>query len=261
MIAMPRHDLRTVIRKLGLSSGLQLCLDAGHETSLPASSTKWVDLSGNGYDFFRGTTAGADSTDPTINGTAGNRSSSEYLSFDGGDLLQYDSTNETWMESLHKDNALFSLMAWFYPATTTANQGIIATCRGNNAEIGWHSQVSTGNVFGTGARAGGSSAINTSAGEAVVDAQWNCLQLTMDEAAGGTASTIGVNGVYTAFDGTYLSPSASSATQTMRIGIRNNDDPIENGGRIASLAMWSGVGLGENQHRALFQATRGKFGV
>src|SRR5688572_10725967 len=106
--------LLTILNGLGLTANLKLCLDAGDNLSAPAAATSWLDRSGNGYDFFRGTTSGADATDPTFNGTPGELSAAEYWSFDGGDFFRYDTTNETWMQNLHKNNALLSFFCWLY---------------------------------------------------------------------------------------------------------------------------------------------------
>jgi len=101
------------ITTAGLTSGLQLALDAGDTNSYSGSGQSWLDTSGNGYDFFRGITGGANSDDPTFNGTSGGISINEYWSFDGDDFFIYDSANETWMNNLHKNNAQWSWLFAF----------------------------------------------------------------------------------------------------------------------------------------------------
>ena len=96
----------------GLTSGLRVVLDAGSADA--GSGQSWLDVSGNGVDFFRGADGNSSTDDPAYNGTLGNLSSSEYYSYDGGDFFTYDSTNESWMQDMHKDNAEFSIAMWLY---------------------------------------------------------------------------------------------------------------------------------------------------
>ena len=108
----PPLSFYDVINALGLTGGLKLVLDAGDVSSY-SSGQSWLDLSGNGYDFYLGDTSSSESSDPTFNGTPGNLSTSEYFAFDGGDYFIYDSANETWMQNIHKDNAKFTICIWF----------------------------------------------------------------------------------------------------------------------------------------------------
>jgi len=105
----PAWNLEEIIRGLSLDTNLKLCLDAGEGDSY-TSGQSWLDLAGSGYDFFLGQDGSSDSTDPTFNGVANTMTSSEYWSFDGGDYFTYDTTNETWMENLHKAGALLILV-------------------------------------------------------------------------------------------------------------------------------------------------------
>lgn len=258
MISMPRADLLTVVRKLGLSTGLKLCLDAGDSDSY-TSGQSWLDRSGNGYDFFLGATNSVTTDDPTFNGTAGRRSSSEYFSFDGGDIFQYDSANETWMNNLHKDNAKFTLVGMFYLPDTTTTQGLFSTARGNNADTGFSTYVA-GTAVGFNVRTGSASAISAvNVTTLPTSSAWNFIGLTVDEAAG--TGFWCVNGSEDTFTSTYTSPSSGSATGTLRIGSRRTDSLLVSGSRIASAAMWEGVAIDASQMRALFQATRGKFAI
>ena len=53
---LARMPAITMLRRLGLTNGLKLCLDAGDANSY-TSGEPWLDTSGNGYDFNRGTTS------------------------------------------------------------------------------------------------------------------------------------------------------------------------------------------------------------
>lgn len=252
--------LINVIANLGLLSNLKLCLDAGDGNSLPAGSTKWLDLSGNGYDFFRGTTAGAEATDPAINGTADNLSSSEYLSFDGGDFLTYDSANEAWMNNLHKDGVKYSVAIWVWYAAV-GSAGFMGTNGNSASQTGMSMGMSgAGKLFASATNGSGVNAMQNISAADVPTGQWSFLSATVDESA--ALHRLGVNATFEIFNGTFTSPSAAAATRTMQIGARgNNQVPLPNTSRAAGVMMWEGVALTEAEMSALFQLTRSRFGV
>lgn len=239
--------LITSLSNAGLTTNLQTCLDAGDSASY-SSGQSWLDRSGNGQDFFRGSGSGSDASDPTFNGSAGGLSSGEYFSFDGGDYLTYDSANETWMQNIHKNNALFTLAISFYLGSLSATQYLMAT--GNNsASIGFEMDISTGGALALYILNGSGTVLHPSS-LTISANQWNHYILSIDEAAGGTASHHSINGSITAFDGTYASPSASSASGTLKLGGRPAaSSSLVSGSRIGMLAGWS---------RALSQSETGQ---
>ena len=104
------------IDQAGLLTDLELCLDAGAASSY-TSGQKWLDMSGNGYDFFLGSEGASASTgdEPTFTGSAGGLSDSEYFVMDGGDFFSYDTgTLESWMTDMYKDNATWTVLMWTY---------------------------------------------------------------------------------------------------------------------------------------------------
>ncbi len=247
----------------GLSSGRQIILDAGDGNSLPAASTKWLDVSGNGYDFFRGTTAGAEGSDPTINGTQDARTSSEYLSFDGGDVAVYDAANETWMTNLHKDNAAFTIVTWIYWGSVPGGgdvQRIVGTRK---------SSSETGIAFADGGSGvpqfvcsdGSSNILNISGAQTFVASTWQFVALSLNEATGANGAIIQVNGVQSLHTSTYSGPSTGNATSTLRIGASNVlDGTFNSGTRMGMFGMWS-TALTATQLTNLFTATRYRYGV
>jgi hypothetical protein len=253
-------SLQEVINRQGLTSGLKLCLDAGDAASY-SSGQSWLDRSGNGYDFFRGTTSGAGSTDPTFNGTPGGLSASEYWSFDNTQLFTYDSGNETWMNNLHKDNALFTLVTWCYPTGSAVN-GFWGTRGGSSNNIGadFNCATNTGNVTLAIANGSGTTALTANPNLGAVDDQWQFFAASMDE-AGGTLTLVR-NGTASTASASYSSPSASNASFTAQIGASGGGAAtINNGGRMAMFAAWEGVALSNDQIQSIFVATRARFGV
>lgn len=263
--AFPKKAI-DVVRYLRLTSGLQLCLDAGDAASLPASATSWLDLSGNGFDFFLGTDATAQATDPSINGTAGQLAAGNYLGFDGGDYLTYDAANETWMNSLHKDNALFTLLFWVYFGTAPAAgvNRIFGNCGATpSAANGIRFLIDnpSGSVLFQVFKTDASLAENVNSGATTVTGgAWYQIAISVDEAA--DSGFFGINGTAVTFSAAYTTPAAGDATFTTQIGAGgNNNSPLSANSRMAMAAAWSGRALSQGEVSAFFNATRGRFGV
>lgn len=253
-------ELIHVIRRCGLTSGLKLCLDAGDAASY-GSGQSWLDTSGNGYDFFRGLDGSAAADDPTFNGTAGQRSTGEYWSFDGADFFRYDAVNEAWMNNIHKDNAKFTLFAWLYLSLGTA-QAIAGTETGT-VEVGFDWFVTgTSKLYFDITKGSGGTALETQTTLVLSGSIWSLCAVSLDESVGANGMIHYMNGLAELFSSTYTTPSAANATHTMEIGARGNGSiPISNTGRLGMFAAWEGVALTVPQLNALYMGTRGRFGV
>lgn len=252
-----RMTLIEILTRQGLTGNLKLCLDAADSVSLPASSTKWLDRSGGGYDFFRGTTAGAEATDPTINGSAGGRSSNEYLSFDGGDYLLYDTTSEAWMSNIHKSTCKFTAIMWIY-VTGTAIQRLLGN-RSATTHVGFSVAINIDPEFAV--SNGSANVINQGSGLTVPLNTW--FQLAVSYDAVTPTLFMRLNNTNAGLSTTPgAAHSAANATNNFQIGaVVGATDPIDAGGRMAMLAMWEGVALTTTQISAVYHATRNRFGV
>jgi hypothetical protein len=250
------------VQDLGLTSGLKLCLDAGDVNSYTGTGQKWLDTSGNGYDFFRGTTSASQSSDPTFNGTAGGQSSSEYWSFDGGDFFTYDSANETWMNNIHKNNAVFTLATWVYFATVAGgNLNVMAgtAIDGFDRGFAFFCGQNTGRLGINILNGGGSSVALQYLHSTVAAANtWHFVAVSINESTG--ALVFRVDGAEETASVAYSSPSSSNATRTMTLGT-DGDDHFPSGGRMASVLAWEGTALTAQNLTDLFTLTRTKFGV
>ena len=247
-----------------LTSGLQFCLDAGSASSYDGSSQKWDDLSGNGQDFFRGADNTATTDDPTFNGTSGDLSSTEYFSFDGGDFFRYDSANETWVNNLQKNNALFSAAFLVYTVDNNNSvEGLFGTRANSNSNNGCDFKLSTG----TGSRG----AVTISDGANLLNIQtnnnytlfnaWEFFGLSIDEASGAGGSRLWSNAQgATTFDATYSNPGTGDATYTLELcAVGNNQRELSSGFRIAMAAMWDGVALSAANFSTLSAAMLARF--
>lgn len=251
-----------IVTSLGLATNLKLCLDAGDSNSY-AGGASWLDTAGSGYDFFRGTTSGADASDPTFNGTQGGRSSAEYFSVDGSDYFTYDTTNETWMNNIHKDSAQWTVAMWFYTTTLGTARGMMGTDNGDAANIGFNILASTTNSLririGNGS---GSRPLDWNPGTPNFVSGWNFLSVRLDETDGTNGLSLVINGSSETTSGTYTSPSASNATSTLQILAEgNNVLPARSGDRIGMFWMWEGTVLSTTNLSSIYTASRTRYGV
>lgn len=260
--ALMRSNLYQAIRRLGFAGNLQVCLDAGDVVSYDGTSQTWTDLTANGFSFFRGAT-GVDTTpDPTFNGTAGNRSSSEYFSLDAGDYFTYDTTNEAWMQRLHQDSAIFAMAWWMQKGAAGVIQGLFGTM-GATSNTGIRLTITAAERVQVQVRNAGNIVLSVqgSASLLVPLNTWSMIGFSMNEAEDG--AELFINGVAEEVSGaTYTLPAAGNASFAMQIGATGNAvSPLTNTSRIAAFAAWEGTDMGGDDFQALFQATRGKFNV
>ena len=257
-----RFALKEIIQRAGQTDSLKLCFDAADAESF-TSGQSWLDRSGNGYDFFLGTTSGADATDPTFNGTAGGRSSSEYFTTGGNDFFRYDTTNEAWMQTLHKDNAVFSSIAWLYAVDTVGAWGIWGTrgASGTGTGATLVSNGAGGGLLMSVKNAGADGLTFESATAKITAATWSMAAVSVDEAAG--IGLMRLNQLTDTFTSTYTTPAAGDASFTMEILASGNavNTGVASGNRIASIAIWQGRALSAYELSVLFEMSRLRFGV
>lgn len=250
--------LKEVLYSLSLTTNLKLCLDAGDVNSFPSSTgTKWLDVSGNGYDFFRGADGSASSDDPAFNGLVAGQSANEFFSFDGGDRFVYDTTSESWMDALHKDNAKFSMVGWFRLVNS------VTTIFGNSdavpgVTVGLEPATDTLSfiVYRPPAFPAFSEtiSINVPTGDVFVGVR-------VDEAANTWAAVVNGTAV-TGASCTYSSPSSAAAGG--RMGIGDNGGGLSrapSGTRVYAFAMYEQTALTTTQMISIYNASKAKFGL
>jgi hypothetical protein len=259
---------RTLLEKiqmLGLTANLKLCLDAGDVASFAGTGTKWLDTAGSGYDFFLGATNSAEGSDPAFNGTAGAATSSEYWSFDGGDYFTYDTTNETWMQNIHKTGGLLTVCVWLYLNTRTASQYYAGTVGVNASGTGFVLFVSSGgNISFTVRDAGTARHQIQSSGTTINTGSWYFLGVSYDESlANGTENSFVINGTSTGLNviNTSATRNSGNASYDMQIGAGGNAlNPMQSGSRMAGFLAWDRV-LSPTELDDIYQSTRARFGV
>jgi hypothetical protein len=221
--------------------------------SYDGSSQTWKDLSGGGYDFYRGSGSGSDSADPTFNGTAGKLSSGEYFSYDGGDYFTLAQSNPAWVNDLHKDNAVFTILSWEKAGFSLGDIGADGAGIALGLDASLHIDL---DVFTT------TTTVLSVASSVVANpaSAWAFSGISFTESAGTVL--FASNGSYETKSGqTYSSPATDSAGYPLQIGAQGNGlNPAAAGRGLAAMAIWSSA-LSQAQIGQIFQATRVKFGV
>lgn len=214
--------LAELIADTGITA--ELILDAGDASSYDGSSQTWTDLSGSGNHWYRGTSSGSDSTDPTFVGTAGDLSS--YFSFDGGDYFTLVSgSNPAVFQTFHKDNAKLEMgCLMFIPALINSSSGVFTTrASANQVGFQWNPmEYQSGDDYKNNiiVKNGTGNAISSnSPATPVASGAWHYFGFQLDEALGASGGFVYLdNTQWGTFDATYNSPSASSASGTALLG-------------------------------------------
>lgn len=251
-----RNGAFDIAQGLGLTTNLKLCLDPTSSASYSGGQT-WTDLSSSGTNFYRGTTNGAEASDPTYN-------SGGYFSCDGGDFFTYTGTNRpAWMNNVHKDNARFTIAMWLYvhSGSSGTSLGLIGN---TNSTLGFFlGQTSSNylmlNVFNN----GGTAKTMSNSSMTVTHNQWALYSASLDEAVGASGAFLGVNDTYFNYNSTYTSPSALDGTDVLTIGKRHvgYGTHLANGSRIGIVYFWEGSRLTTANITSLFNKTKTRYGL
>jgi hypothetical protein len=219
--------LLDIIAELGLNTNLNLVLDAADLRSYDGSSQTWTDATGQGNNFFRGTTSGAEATDPTFVGTAGGPTEGTYFSFDGGDGFQ-QSAAHTFPANWHKDNGAFTMLAVFFPIGSAVTQAIFSNSPADG--IIWY--IDASEVLSC-EHAITNVATQVLAGTAVTTSAWNFVSINFNEA--GPSCSLRTQTTVT-------SPATTASTCTdasTTISVCPSIIPLVNTSRLACFAAWS----------------------
>ena len=254
------ETLYQIIDGLGLTTNLKVCLDAGDSASYDPSvqQVSWLDTSGNGQDFFRGQSSlTPQSSDPVFNGSAGGLSSNEYWSFDGTKYFTYDTTNETWMTSLHKDNAVGSFVVMFYNVGSGGSYNHFGT-HDVSPGTGVTFSKNSANQLRWFVRNGSSTVFSFTTTETRTTAGWCFAGMSVNEASNSLLIKYDTNDISTTC--TYSSPSTGSAAITARIASGNGDIDYPNNSRMACFAAWD-TNLTAQNLTDIYDAIKGRFGL
>lgn len=255
------HAVRLAVNAQ-VGSSLKMAIDPGSSLSYSSGQTArdfmtWMP-------FVRGATSSSETSDPTFNGTPNGLSSSEYFSFDGGDWLTLNQSNPGWMNDIHQDGAEFTLAIWARIGVGATSQDIMGTAGVSNA-------ARTGFRFGLGSTDllfltiynnntvvfNGSSSVT-----AALPGEWALYMFAFSEnvsrrfARGSATGYVNATGV-----NTYTAPSTAGARFSLEIGAGGGGgSPLTAGTRIGPAWIWDRE-LTNTELEALFNATKGRFGI
>ncbi|MDO8682404.1 MAG: LamG-like jellyroll fold domain-containing protein [Armatimonadota bacterium] len=255
--------LISAIRSLGLTANLKLCLDAADPASY-TSGQSWLDTSGNGYDFFLGADGSATASDPTFVGPVGSQGA--YWSFDGNNYFTYDTTNETWMQNLHKNNAVLTIVGFYRQASQTTDRMQFLGDTGSGG-TGIEFYIASSAKLTCNVRNGASEELSATSDSALGLSAWHMVGISLTEATGVGGGFLYVDGDYAqvgasnTFNATYASPSSGNALSTMQLAALGGSAlPSASGQRLACLAVWSSA-LTKANLDSVWAAMRGRFGL
>lgn len=260
----------SAIQRAGLTTSLELCLDASDIDSYDGTSQTWADVSGNGNNFYRGTTSSSQATDPTFNGVAGRQSSADYFSHDGGDWFTLAAGSPpSWQSTLHKSAGVFTILQWAYVGNLTAlapgQAGLgcgdsLSAADGSNA-IAFTNSASTQNALSLGINNATTLIWGAKSTILVTNNAWQMLATSVDVAS--DPIRFAINGttedVNSAASGT---PSTSASPVPLVIGAvaADGNSKVINGCRLAAHCLWTRA-LSAAELVSIFNLTRSKFGV
>lgn len=240
-------SLHDAIVARGKTAGLIACYDIGAASSWPGTGQHWLDMSGNGNDVFLGPDVTVTTNDPTPAGTPGALSPLERWQFGGDDFFRHDGANPAEVETLHKNNAIWS---WFAAVNHDFGAGgnrIFATHANNPANVGVMVAITTGGGQNVTIADGGGTFDVSFNGTAALSGGWHFYAGSIYE-AGGMVSFLWVDGDYSQvggsdlFDAAYPSPSAAAATYALSIGSGGNAElPLKSGSEMSMLALFDGT--------------------
>lgn len=249
----PLASLQSIIADQDLTVGLRLLLEAGNAWSWPGTGQKWLDESGNGFDFFRGSDGTVSTNDPTFNGTPGAQTINEFWNFDGTDFFTYDKANEPWMNAIHQNNAKATILVKFYLSSLAAVAHYLVATTNSSTQIGFQFYVDTAHRMQFLVTNGTTVNYASPVTAPITVVGWHVAAFSIDEAT-ATGSMM-LDGVITAMTPTYGSPSAAAATFALTIGSAGGGaQTLPANDRIASVAAWQGVALTGAQLTALHNA-------
>lgn len=253
--------MNEAIAELGLGTNCQLILDAANASSYGGSGQTFQDLSANATAINVGNTSGSEASDPTFNGVAGVRSNAQYFSVDGGDRFRFPS-NPAWVQTLHKDNAVFTFVWWVY-ITNVTDCALFGNNRTTSSDIGVSVYTLTGGAVRFLQTKGDSvTATTVDSTGTVSTSAWHMIALSVDESLATSNALYIIDGSADALKNlSYPTPSASSASQVSEIfDVGGAALPAKSGARLAAMAAWTRA-LTSTELTNLFSAMRTRFGI
>lgn len=259
-------SLINTLSNLGLLTNLKGCYDFADSNCYSGSGQTINDLSGQGNNIFNGSSSSNTAQDMVFNGVAGRMSASEYFERNATTgFATLGGTVPAWMNAVHKDGGKISIVQWTKTPSGTYGIGSFTTYlvidgSGTTQYPGFTFGVSGGFPaplgyphFAATDNSGGS--VGYFSGTAVVPntGEWMFSGCAISEAAG--TAVIQINSTVYSGSISYSSPSTSNAGGALGMGPSGASIHQKN-----AIAFWD-ESIGADGLNAIFNATRGRFGV
>lgn len=248
-------SLDEILRSLGIAQGITL--DFGDERCDPGSGQTIRDLSGNGRNVLLGATSGASTDDPSRVGPPGLRRKGDGRQFGTATFMTIAAGNDTFIDSWHKNDALFTLGCWFYWAGVAANGRIVGTKASGASSIGLFWGPAAGGTVQAVVANGTANQTLLTPSETYRTNAWNFAAMSVDE--GGSSYAHYLNGVHEPKSGSYTSPSSSAASLALKLGARGTPDQYLPSGSIMRQFFACPAALTKAQLDAIYNLTRPGF--
>lgn len=250
---------------LGLTSGLEVCIDAGDFQSYVGSGEPWLDRTPNNFFFFLGSGSAGTLANPAFSGPAGYAPA--YFGITAaGQRFTYHGANEAVFETFHRNNASFTAMMLYYHTgaggqllsdndNTLGQNGIAIRQGGGTLQL----------IVASTATAA-SAALSVTLTASPTSGRWHFMAVSVSEAQGVSGGFFYLDGGYASsaananpFDATYINPGAGNAAQIMEIS-DGGGSSLDAGYRISTLALWSRA-LTKANLDAIWEQLRTRFGI
>lgn len=243
------------IKRLGLQTSLQFCIDAGDVASYSGSGQTVQDMSDQNHDFTFGPTTGTEATDPTFIGVAGRQSSGEYWLGTIATRKMLVTPRGTWSD-VHKNGSAFTAAFWHYHSGN--GSGVFSTLEPSDpSQVG----IAIGTFVGPPAGVWGMDVysltdITTYNSDLVIPTgQANFLAISLNEATG--AYVIQTNG--TTKTGTQAYTSTTEVASGQDVWVLPSSSASTAAGRLYNACFWTRA-LSATELLNLYNATKAKFG-
>lgn len=252
---------KDAIRQLGIGDTCVLLLDPMDPDSYKLGDQIWQDISGqvrsdltnqSADGFLLGSTASVETIDPEFNPRG-------YFEYDGTQYFFYNSTNETWMENLHKDGAISTLVSEYHSNGTAIPRGLgtASICNDVGGNYGPSIYETDNAACGDGHEV--SQAITGDLNTQGILNKWHIGGYSMSE-NGGAVSYFFVDSLYgtPANWNSASAPSAAAATYTCKIGNNGGASAPSAAGTKQGFLMLFSIQIAQSDLKKLFHLLRGR---
>lgn len=247
----------------GLMSGLKVCVDAGDSASYSGSGQLWTNLAASEPQFDFGLDGTVEAVDPSFVGTAGRRSSGEYMQFTYADnevFTPNGTPDGSWSDAFHHDGATFTSICYGYYTSTGQNQRIWSDNFSGAECAFFYTANSNRSLQFDALNAGGSDAFSAGSALLVNDSAWNCMGLSGDEPNGNWNWLLNL-AIETDTGVTYSSPGSLPSSGAFCLGRDATSGSLRGwGGRMAWVLIWT-VALSAPALLAFNMSGRGKWSL